>query len=202
MYEEFYAQIIADKSIVIMESFLPSIWGTVVNPRPLVDLAAATSSPLLINEAQWIGIIVRPIDYSLKGAVLHIDTGPGLMIEESHVIEMESYIEVSQHADDIANSNSALNDCSLADNKDFERLSLHDGRIQLPDWASNVTSILWIPVCAIDNNLARGSSTVNPQRQSIVDGMRTIALKLEFGVSHNQLFDRHSLFPSFFQISP
>ncbi|KAK1583173.1 hypothetical protein Q3G72_021549 [Acer saccharum] len=162
----------------------------VFNPRPLVDLAAATSSPLLINEAQWIGIIVRPIDYSLKGAVLHIDTGPGLMIEESHVIEMESYIEVSQHADDIANSNSALKDCSLADNKDFERLSLHDGRIQLPDWASNVTSILWIPVCAIDNNLARGSSTVNPQRQSIVDGMRTIALKLEFGVSHNQLFDR------------
>ncbi|KAL5804432.1 hypothetical protein ACOSQ3_031232 [Xanthoceras sorbifolium] len=163
----------------------------VFNPRPLVDLAAATSSPLLINEAQWIGIIVRPIDYSLKGAILHIDTGPGLKIEESHVIEMESYIDVSQCAADIASSNSAQqNGCSLADNKDFERLSLNDGRIQLPDWASNVTSILWIPVCAINNNLARGSSTVNPQRQSIVDGMRTIALKLEFGVSHNQIFDR------------
>jgi hypothetical protein len=32
---------------------------------------------------------------------------------------------------------------------------------------------------------------VTPQRQSIVDGMRTIALKLEFGVSHNQIFERY-----------
>lgn len=31
---------------------------------------------------------------------------------------------------------------------------------------------------------------VTPQRLSIVDGMRTIALKLEFGVSHNQTFER------------
>ncbi|CAN6682814.1 unnamed protein product [Malus baccata var. baccata] len=31
---------------------------------------------------------------------------------------------------------------------------------------------------------------VAPQRQSIVDGMRMIALKLEFGVSHNQIFER------------
>lgn len=40
---------------------------------------------------------------------------------------------------------------------------------------------------------------VTPQRQSIVDGMRTIALKLEFGVSHNQIFERHSHCPSFFE---
>ncbi|KAJ0102315.1 hypothetical protein Patl1_04570 [Pistacia atlantica] len=139
----------------------------VFNPRPLVDLAAAISSPLLINEAQWVGIIIRPIDYSLKGAVLHIDTGPGLKIEESHFIEMESYNSVSQS---VANWGNRHN------------------------WASNVNSILWIPVCAINKSLARGSSSVTPQTQSIVDGMRTIALKLEFGVSHNQIFERHSLF--------
>lgn len=39
---------------------------------------------------------------------------------------------------------------------------------------------------------------VTPQRQSIVDGMRTIALQLQFGVCHNQIFERQSLFPLFF----
>ncbi|XP_044499943.1 trafficking protein particle complex II-specific subunit 130 homolog isoform X2 [Mangifera indica] len=162
----------------------------VFNPRSLVDLAAAISSPLLINEAQWVGIIVRPVDYSLKGAVLHIDTGPGLKIEESHFIEMESYISVSQSVANLGNRHGSQKDSSLIVNKDFEQLHLNDGKIQLPDWASNVNSILWIPVRALNNNLARGSSSVTPQTQSIVDGMRTIALKLEFGVSHNQIFER------------
>ncbi|KAH9650874.1 Trafficking protein particle complex II-specific subunit 130-like [Citrus sinensis] len=127
----------------------------VFNPRPLVDLAAAISSPLLINEAQWVGIIVQPIDYSLKGAILQIDTGPGLTIEESHFVEMESHIKLSN----LENCHNIQKDCSLDINKDFERLHLHDGRIQLPDWASNLTSILWIPIRAINNSLARGSSS-------------------------------------------
>ncbi|XWS27962.1 hypothetical protein CRYUN_Cryun25bG0025300 [Craigia yunnanensis] len=143
----------------------------VFKPRPLVDLSAAISSALLINEAQWIGIIAQPINYSLKGAVLHIDTGPGLKIEEK-------------------DSSVAGKDCSLAANKDFEQLSLLNGKIEFPNWASDVTSILWIPIRAFDDKLARGSSSGAPQRQSIVDGMRTIALKLEFGVSNNQIYDR------------
>ncbi|XP_059441015.1 trafficking protein particle complex II-specific subunit 130 homolog isoform X2 [Corylus avellana] len=162
----------------------------VFKPRALVDLAAAISSALLINEPQWVGIIIRPMNYSLKGAVLHIDTGPGLKIEESHVIEMESYVDVSQSPADMARSDAAHKDGSLTVDKDFEQLRLHDGRIEFPGWANNVTSILWIPICAISDRLARGSSSVTPQRQSIVDGMRTIALKLEFGVSHNQIFER------------
>jgi len=32
--------------------------------------------------------------------------------------------------------------------------------------------------------------SASPQKQSIVDGMRMIALKLEFGVFHNQVFER------------
>lgn len=123
----------------------------------MVDLAAAVSSALLINESQWIGIIVRPINYSLKDAVLHIDTGPGLIIEESHVIEMESYADLSNGSPD-KGSNGALENGSTV-NKDFEQLTLRDGRIQFPDWASNVASILWIPVCAISDKLARGSSS-------------------------------------------
>jgi hypothetical protein len=125
----------------------------------LVDLAAAISSALLINEPQWVGIIIRPMNYSLKGAVLHIDTGPGLKIEESHVIEMESYVDVSQSPADMARSDVAHKDGSLAVDKEFEQLRLHDGRIEFPGWANNVTSILWIPICAISDRLARGSSS-------------------------------------------
>ncbi|KAM6553553.1 hypothetical protein CsatB_014315 [Cannabis sativa] len=160
----------------------------VFKPRPLVDLAAAVSSALLINESQWVGIIVRPINYSLKDAVLHIDTGPGLRIEESHVIEMESYADSSKGSTE-KKSDSALENGSTVSRK-YEQLTLHDGRIEFPDWASNIASILWIPVRAISDKLARGSSSAIPQRTSIVDGMRTIALKLEFGISHNQTFDR------------
>lgn len=163
----------------------------VSDPRPLVDLTASVSSALLINEPQWVGIIVRPIDYSLKGAVLHIDTGPGLKIEDSYAIEMESFNHELQNMANIRKEDGALEkDSSNNYHKNLEQLLLQNGRIEFPEWASSMTSILWIPIQAISRELARGSSSVNPQKQSIVDGMRTIALKLEFGVSRNQIFDR------------
>ncbi|KAI3708451.1 hypothetical protein L2E82_37621 [Cichorium intybus] len=150
----------------------------VFKPRALVDLAAAVSSALLMNEPQWVGIIVKPINYSLKGAVLHIDTGPGLRIEESHAIEMEKYgLEDKNNASVV---------------KEITKLTLTNGSIELPDWASNIESVLWVPVRAINEGLARGTSAgaVSSGRPSVVDGLRTVALKLEFGVSHNQKFDR------------
>ncbi|KAL4184248.1 hypothetical protein AMTRI_Chr10g100 [Amborella trichopoda] len=162
----------------------------VSKPRPLVDLSAAISSALLMNEAQWVGLIVRPIDYSLKGAILHIDTGPGLKIEESHMIEMESCNEAFEGFGQIRNSNNISTDNSSTGGGGYERLPLIDGKLKLPDWASNLTSVLWLPVRAIDDRLLMGTSAVISQRQNIVDGMRTIALKLEFGVSHNQTFER------------
>lgn len=162
----------------------------VFKPRALVDLAAAVSSGLLLNEVQWIGIIARPINYSLKGAVLHIDTGPGLMIEESHVIEMERYTNDSDGSAEKENHGHTGEDGSPVVDKHVEQLSLLDSKIEFPDWASDVTSILWIPIRANDDRLARGYSAVTPQKQSIVDGMRTMAVKLEFGVSQNQIFER------------
>ncbi|EPS62402.1 hypothetical protein M569_12386, partial [Genlisea aurea] len=154
----------------------------VAMPRPLVDLAAAVSSALLINESQWIGIIVRPINYSLKGAALHIDPGPGLIIEEMRGIEIEKY--EFESTDGVKCSSSPE---SSAEN----HLSLENGKINLPDWASNVTSVLWIPLRAVSDELPKGSpaGTSIPQRLSIVDGLRTIALTLHFGVSHTQTFD-------------
>ncbi|KAL8161228.1 hypothetical protein V2J09_012717 [Rumex salicifolius] len=139
----------------------------VLRPRALVDLTPAVSSALLLNEPQWIGIVVRPINYSLVGSVLSIDTGPGLKIEESHAFEIEKY-------EDQAPSMVEIN-----------RLTLQYGKISLPDWTSDVTSILWIPVRAISDRVSRVAS----QRWSIVEGLRTMALNLDFGVSHNQNFD-------------
>ncbi|XP_065862152.1 trafficking protein particle complex II-specific subunit 130 homolog [Euphorbia lathyris] len=162
----------------------------VFKPRPLVDLTAAVSSALLINETQFVGIIVRPIDYSLLDAVLHIDTGPGLKIEESYAIEMETCANESHSALDKTNLNGTQKDCLLAANKKLEQLGLCDGRINFPDWASDLNSVIWIPIRALSDTLPKGSSSATPQTQSIVDGMRTIALKLEFGVSHNQIFER------------
>ncbi|KAK2993008.1 hypothetical protein RJ640_004520 [Escallonia rubra] len=123
----------------------------VFKPRSLVDLAAAVSSAFLINEPQWVGIIVTPINYSLKGAVLHIDTGPGLRIEESHVIEMERYSNTSENADCSKNDG-----CTVAE--ELTRMTLKDGRVELPDWANKITSVLWVPVCAISDGLAQGTS--------------------------------------------
>nr|XP_043628055.1 trafficking protein particle complex II-specific subunit 130 homolog isoform X2 [Erigeron canadensis] len=161
----------------------------VFKPRALVDLAAAVSSALLMNEPQWVGIIVKPINYSLKGAVLHIDTGPGLKIQESHAIEMETFTSTSTHPDGPENKDSDENSTCI---KESAQLSLKDGSIELPDWASNIVSVLWIPVCALNEGLARGTSAgvVSSARPSVVDGLRTVALKLEFGVSHNQTFER------------
>ncbi|PSS16211.1 Trafficking protein particle complex II-specific subunit like [Actinidia chinensis var. chinensis] len=161
----------------------------VIKPRSLVDLAAAVSSALLINEPQRVGIIVKPINYSLKGAVLHIDTGPGLRIEESHAIEMERYADISEDPAKLGCFDGARNDGSSV-TEEFKQLTLHGGRIELPDWGSDLTSVLWIPVRAMSESIPRGTNTAVPLQQTVVDGLRTIALKLEFGVSHNQTFER------------
>ncbi|KAI5423180.1 hypothetical protein KIW84_046244 [Lathyrus oleraceus] len=76
----------------------------VSKPIALVDLDAVVSSALLINEHQWVGILVRPLNYSLKAAVLHIDTGPGSEIEETNIVEMESYTGVSENDEDDASN--------------------------------------------------------------------------------------------------
>ncbi|CAN6842044.1 unnamed protein product [Brassica oleracea var. botrytis] len=164
----------------------------VSKPRALVDLSAAVSSALLINEAQWIGVIVRPINYSLKGAILHIDTGPGLKIEDSYGIEMERYVETDCDAG-ATKAEVSVEDSHVSPKLDSEVLNLCDGKIVFSEWASNVSSILWVPVRALSEKLARGSSSVTPLKQDILEGMRTVALKLEFGVHHNQIFESRTI---------
>ncbi|KAJ3681363.1 hypothetical protein LUZ60_015852 [Juncus effusus] len=140
----------------------------VLKPRPLVDIASAVSSFLLMNELQWIGLIINPLNYSLKGGILRIDAGPGLVIEESHLIEIESFEK----------------------DQGFEKVVIKGGEVALPDWAADVKTVLWFPVRAIDEKIARATSSVQPQKPSVVDGLRMIALKLEFGAFRNQIFER------------
>lgn len=119
-------------------------------PRSLVDLAAAVSSALLMNEPQWVGIIVKPIDYSLEGAVLHIDPGPGLRIEERHKIEIEKHEIAAKNEDNPSDNLSPVS-------SEVKQLSLEEGKIKLPDWTSNITSVLWIQLQAVSDGLARGT---------------------------------------------
>ncbi|KAL8237867.1 hypothetical protein R6Q59_018948 [Mikania micrantha] len=166
----------------------------VCKPRPLVDLTAAVSSALLMNKPQWVGIVINPLNYSLKGARLHIDVGPGLSIEESRAIEIEKYIYNNHDNNSTSNSsNSNNNNLDFSDiTTEFSKINLKNGSIDLPDWASSITTILWIPVCAISDELPRGTSAgvISTQRPSIANGLRTLALKLEFGESHNQILKR------------
>lgn len=210
-----------------------------LEPRPLVDLAAAVSSALLLNESQWMGIIVKPINYSLKGAILHIDPGPGLVIEETHIVEMERYDNALENAS-AEHLKSTRSEDSTGD-VHSQKLALQNSKLELPEWASNITSVLWIPVRAISDELVRGTSegdcsdkllvivyiylsrsyfnfvfyflliTVsiihpsgvdNLQTRNLVDGLRTIALKLDFGVSHNQTFERHCFMTFSFILIP
>ncbi|KAJ9562836.1 hypothetical protein OSB04_007996 [Centaurea solstitialis] len=128
-------------------------------PRSLVDLAAAVSSALLMNEPQWVGIIVKPFGYSLKGAVFHIGTGPGLRIEESCAIEMETYVNAPPRKPDGFQEAMVIVIITLLPiPKSFAQLTLGNGSIELPDWASNRVSVIWIPVCAISDGLARGTT--------------------------------------------
>ncbi|KAG9145490.1 hypothetical protein Leryth_019831 [Lithospermum erythrorhizon] len=164
----------------------------VFKPRPLVDLSAAISSALLMNEPQWVGIIVKPINYPLKGAVLHVDTGPGLGIELSHPIEIERYKLGIDDSRSMSSQEDSTSSGSSVHEENRE-LTIQDQKITFPDWASNITTVMWIPVRATSDTLARGTpaGSTSAQGQSMVEGLRTIALKLEFGVSHNQTFERY-----------
>lgn len=123
--------------------------------RPLVDIAVAVSSALLMNELQWLGLVVKPINYSLKGALLSIDTGPGLMIDESNMVQINNYAKSRDGEFNVVDSDTTTQNTST---EDFNQLVLENGKIALPDWASDKTTILWFPVRAMDDRIARGAS--------------------------------------------
>jgi hypothetical protein len=135
----------------------------VSKPRALVDITTAVSSGLLMGELQWLGLVIRPIDYSLKSAILHIDTDPGLQIETSYSIELETCAKAYHSLSE--KSFSPTSDCVTSHDirfseksnridmeatvaQDIEELQIRDGKLAFPDWASKITTGLWLQVHA------------------------------------------------------
>lgn len=74
-------------------------------------------------------------------------------IEQTHAIEIEKFPDGSPDSAKFGSQGESKNHDSM----DSNQLDLQDGKIQLPDWANNVTSVLWIPVRATSETLARGT---------------------------------------------
>lgn len=89
---------------------------------------------------------------------MHIDTGPGLEIQDSHVIEMESDADLARSEGNHVQGDGAQ-EGSLSLEKKFDHLNLVGGKIEFPDWASDISSILWVPIRAIRDKLSQASST-------------------------------------------
>lgn len=137
----------------------------VAKPRALVEIKAAVTRGLLFGEAQWVGLIIKPLSYSLEGARVHISTGPNLQFFSDQTALLEVNKVISQaDADassmtevmDAVKSPGAHNSHIILENGDTLRqddhasthLQMKDGTVELPGWASMVTSVLWIQVKA------------------------------------------------------
>ncbi|KAH7289351.1 hypothetical protein KP509_31G071500 [Ceratopteris richardii] len=140
----------------------------VSEPRPLVDITCVVSWGLLINEPQWLGLVIRPIDYSLKGSILHLSSGSGLQIEEEQICEIEAAGKLlkgsnqKQFPKDHGNPSSAGENPFIVKGKEKQFLGMKDGKVSLPDSASDQASILWLRVRAVQRMQKNGFLTPSP----------------------------------------
>lgn len=91
---------------------------------------------------------------------MHIDTGPGLEVEASHVIEMDRYTAANRSIDDMGDSDTGKQNSLSSHVREVTQVYLQDGKIQLPDWASDITSVLWIPVRAVSDGITKGTMLI------------------------------------------
>lgn len=154
-------------------------------PRPLVEVKSAITKGLLFGEPQWVGLIFRPLNYSLKSALLHISSGPGLQFEscQTALLEISSTFQPDINEVLVASDGGLKQNCSTSeveDNCTPERASpdvvgqgrqqhLHfkAGKVELPEWASMVATVLWIQVKAdpdfdVSKNSSGFSELVSP----------------------------------------
>ncbi|KAG0578331.1 hypothetical protein KC19_4G014800 [Ceratodon purpureus] len=140
----------------------------VAKPRALVEIKPAITKGLLFGEPQWVGLIVRPLNYSLEGARVHISTGPNLqflsdqtaLLEVSKPLLAEANAPSSTDIDgmktfhnmlengDSLNTDDNVNGILDYDTDMPQHLLMKDGSVELPDWARMVASVLWVQVKA------------------------------------------------------
>uniref|UniRef100_A0A7I4FIM0 Trafficking protein particle complex subunit 11 domain-containing protein n=1 Tax=Physcomitrium patens TaxID=3218 RepID=A0A7I4FIM0_PHYPA len=155
----------------------------VAKPRALVEIKPAIAKGLLFGEPQWVGLIIRPLGYSLEGAHVHISAGPNLqfmanqiaLLDVSKAPQAEANAQLNTDTDgaisEFQNSHDIL-DSSDSFNKDDhlsgkinldadvpQQLQMKDGSLELPYWSRMVTSVLWIQVKADsdDNSISHFS---------------------------------------------
>lgn len=144
----------------------------VAKPRALVEVKPAITKGLLFGEAQWVGLIIRPLSYSLEGARVHISTGPNLqflsdqtaLLEVSKVSQTDANVPFTTEMDAVKpgvqsfhnileNGDSLGKDDHVNGKIDFDtdmpqQLQMKDGCVELPDWSGMVDSVLWVQVKA------------------------------------------------------
>ncbi|KAI5076400.1 hypothetical protein GOP47_0008465 [Adiantum capillus-veneris] len=139
----------------------------VSQPRSLLEITCVVSWGLLINEPQWLGLIIRPIDYSLKGSILQLSSGAGLQIDDEQVCELEAAGKLLKGSTQKQSSkepgyplNAILNGF-VAKGKDKQLLVMKGGKLSLPDSASDHATVLWLRVKAVQNR-PTGFQTPSP----------------------------------------
>ncbi|CAK9206283.1 unnamed protein product [Sphagnum troendelagicum] len=124
----------------------------VLQPRALVEIKAAVATGLLVREPQWVGIVIQPLNYSLKRAVVYISVGPGLCLESPQTAQLELYSSAFPHESgeksEIDDNKGTMDFPSTPPPEGFEPLEIKNGTVVLSDWASTVASVLWVQVMA------------------------------------------------------
>lgn len=147
--------------------------------RPLVEVKSTITKGLLFGEPQWVGLIIRPLNYSLQSALLHISSGPGSQFEscQTALLEISSTFQPDTNEVLVTSDGGLKQNCATSEVEDNclperaspdmvgqgrqEHLHFKDGKVELPEWASMVATVLWIQVKADpDFDVSKNSSGV------------------------------------------
>ncbi|KAL3695593.1 hypothetical protein R1sor_009669 [Riccia sorocarpa] len=162
----------------------------VFKPRPLVTAEAAVSWRLLIGEPQWIGIVIEPLEYSLKGSRVTISPGPGLDMETDQSTQLEEYQSADFYTIGLEvrplkiGTEHVNGEVSTAEFEEVTRkqpseschksevVEVRSGQVDLPEWASSVSTVLWLRAGAHVQDENAGAELLLPTSPRYVGSRR------------------------------